>query len=300
MSDDPHLPFAPRPTATPDDAPLAGGPSAPAPGMRDAIAAWTDLDLTSKLIIAGSAATLLITLVGIPFGAWDATDFVLMVLVAGVVAGLAAGLRTGEILANQLSLLELGAGAVLGVLSVANLLETLFDLDAPRGGIFGVLLAIGLAVAGAAVLVGGVRRNGGLPALVPADDRWILVTLAGLGLVLLGWAVNLTISYWTMAQAGLSLAVLTLAALLVLVSRRIESPVPAAWAGVVLAAFGALLAVGQWGDLMSLGARTSLGPVDILAFFVGAVGIIAIIAGGVMTALEQGARQASGGGLDAL
>jgi hypothetical protein len=300
MSDDPHLPFAPRPTATPDDAPLAGGPSAPAPGMRDAIAAWTDLDLTSKLIIAGSAATLLITLVGIPFGAWDATDFVLMVLVAGVVAGLAAGLRTGEILANQLSLLELGAGAVLGVLSVANLLETLFDLDAPRGGIFGVLLAIGLAVAGVAVLVGGVRRNCGQPALVPADDRWILVTLAGLGLVLLGWAVNLTISYWTMAQAGLSLAVLTLAALLVLVSRRIESPVPAAWAGVVLAAFGALLAVGQWGDLMSLGARTSLGPVDILAFFVGAVGIIAIIAGGVMTALEQGARQASGGGLDAL
>ena len=52
-----------------------------------------------------------------------------MVLVASIVAGLAAGMRTGEILANQLSLLELGAGAVLGVLSVWNLLEILFDLD---------------------------------------------------------------------------------------------------------------------------------------------------------------------------
>src|SRR4029079_19706339 len=81
-------------------------------------------------------------------------------------------------------------------------------------------------------------------------------------LVLVGWAANLSISYWTMAQASLSLAVLTVATVVILASRRVESPIPVAWAGVVLAVFGAILAFGQWGDLIKEGDKVELGATD--------------------------------------
>ena len=91
-----------------------------------------------------------------------------------------------------------------------------------------------------------------------------------------------------MAQASLSLAVLTVATAVILASRRIESPVPVAWAGVVLAVFGAILALGQWGDLIELGRKeVQFGLIDYLAFLVYIVGLVMIIAGGVMSALEQ-------------
>lgn len=294
MTDDQRPTVPTQPPASPDDAPLAASSAAPAAGMRDAMSAWSDLDPSSKLIIGGSAAALIITIVGLPLGVWASTDFVLMVLVAGIVAAVAAGMRTGEIMATQLGLLELGAGAVLGVLGVWNALETLFDLDHPRGDLLGVILAIALAVAGVAVLAGGVRRNRGPRALL-TGGQWIQVTLIGLALVLVGWALSLTISYWTMAAAGLSLATLTLAAVIIVVSARIGAPIPAAWAGVVLAGFAALLALGQWGDLMNLGQRTSLGPIDYLAFLISVAGIVAIIGGGVMTALDEGTRRSSNG-----
>jgi hypothetical protein len=280
---------------TPDDAPVGGPSGAPAPSMRDALAAWTQLDLTSQLVIAGSVAAILITLIGVPFGAWDSTDFVLMVLAAGIVAGLAAGFRTGEILATELSLLELGAGAVLGVLSVWNLIEILFDLDQdPRAGALGIVLTIGLAIAGVAVLVGAVRRNGGPRALLSTDDRWVAITLVGLVVVLAYWTLNISVGYWTMAAASLSLGALTLAAVIVTVSRRIESPIPAAWAAVALGALGVLLAVGQWGALMDLGKGMALSPIDFLGFLAYLIGIALIIGGAVMTALDQGAEAVGG------
>ena len=297
MSDDQGPMFSTQPPGSPDDAPIAGS-AAPAPGMRDAMAAWTDLDPSSKLIIGGSAGAILVTIVGLPLGVWASTDFVLMILTASIVAGLAAGLRTGEILATQLGLLELGAGSVLGVLGVWNLIETLFDLDHPRGDLLGIILAIALAAAGVAVLAGAVRRIDDPRELV-MHGQWTKVTAIGFALVLVGWTLNLTIGYWTMGQAGLSLAVLTLAALIIVVSDRIESPIPAAWAGVVLGVFAALLALGQWGDLMNLGQRTSLGPIDYLTFLAYVAGIVAIIGGGVMTALDEGARKASSGEIPA-
>ena len=234
MTDDQRPTVPSQPPPSPDDVPLAASAAPPAPGMRDAMSAWSDLDQSSKLIIGGSAAAVLVTIVGLPLGVWGSTDFVLMVLAASIVAGLAAGLRTGEILATQLGLLELGAGSVLGVLGVWNLIETLFDLDHPRGDLLGIILAVALAAAGIAVLVGGVRRLDDPRALV-MHGQWTKVTAIGFALVLAGWTLNLTISYWTMGQAGLSLAVLTLAALIIVVSDRIDSPIPAAWAGVVLA-----------------------------------------------------------------
>jgi di/tricarboxylate transporter len=94
------------------------------------------------------------------------------------------------------------------------------------------------------------------------------------------------------SQAALSLAVLTLAAVIVVVSRQIESPVPAAWAGVVLAVFGLVLGIGQWSDLMRLGrTRLELDVTDYLGLLLATVGIVLIAVGGVMTALDQQAKK---------
>jgi hypothetical protein len=115
-----------------------------------------------------------------------------------------------------------------------------------------------------------------------------MVASAGFVLVLVGWAANLSISYWTMAEASLSLAVLTVATVIILASRRVESPVPVAWVGVVFGVLGAILGFGQWGDLNALGrGHVELGPTDFLAFLVYAIGLVMVIVGGVMTALEQ-------------
>jgi len=67
MSDDQGPTFPTQQPGSSDDAPIAGS-SAPAPGMRDALAAWTDLDPSSKLIIGGAAGAILVTIVGLPLG----------------------------------------------------------------------------------------------------------------------------------------------------------------------------------------------------------------------------------------
>lgn len=263
-------------------------PAAPT-GTSAVTAAWSGLDRMARLVVGGSIAAIVITILGLPFGTWDSTDFVLLVLASSIVALVAASLAVTSRNPEPLAMLEAGAAAVLAVLAVWNLIEILFDLDQDdRGGIIGLVFTVALAVAGIAVLVGAVRRLGGVRALHVTEGRGTTVAAAGLILVLVGWAANLSISYWTMAQASLTLAVLTAATAIILASRRITSPVPAAWAGVILAVFGAILAFGQWGDLNKLGReRIELGPDDFLAFLLYAIGLALIIVGGVMTALEQ-------------
>lgn len=278
----------PTRSASADDAPLemASRPSGPNPLLVE----WGRLNPTSQLIAAGSIAAILVTIVGIVFGAWDSADFVLIVLIAAITAGVAAWAtrQWNQPMAVPLPVIELVAGAVLAVLAVWNVIEVIFDLDSPRGGIFGVILTLALAAAAVATFMGALRRNGGpREALMPAG-MWPTIALAGLGLVLLGWALNLSVGYWTMAAATLSLTVLTVAAIVIVVSRGISSPVPAAWVGVVLAVFGVILALEQWGKLATLGdgRGVDISIVDLGSFFIYVLGVLAILGGGVLTALE--------------
>ena len=223
-------------------------------GTAVVTAAWASLDRLAQAVVGGSIAAIAITILGLPFGTWDSTDFVLVVLAAAIVALVAAVMGTTSRDPEPLAFLEAAAAMVLAVLGVWNLIEILFDLDQDdRGGIIGILFTIALAVASVIVLVGAIRRLGGVRVLGVTEDRGVAVASGGLILVLVGWALNLSVGYWTMAQASLSLAVLTVATAVILASRRIESPVPVAWAGVVLAVFGAILALGEWGDLIELG-----------------------------------------------
>jgi hypothetical protein len=257
---------------------------------------WSMLDRSARLIAGGSIAALVITIVGIPFGAWDSTDFVLLLLLGTAIAAVSAWVDVptpSSATAIPPAVVELAAASVAGVLAVWNLIETLFDIvDGTRGGIVGLILAVTLAIAAAAALAGALERSGGVRVVVASGDLWTRMDAAGLGLVLLGWALNLSIGLWSMSGATLSLAALTLAAVIVLVSTRIAAPIPVAWIGVVLGVFAAWLAIGLWSELTSLGeTRIELSASDILAFLVYIVGLGLIIAGGILTALEQGARR---------
>ena len=61
---------------------------------------------------------------------------------------------------------------------------------------------------------------------------------SGLGLVLLGWAFNLTVRFWTMGQAALPLAILTIAVVTIIEAPRDQSPIPVAWVGAAVGALG--------------------------------------------------------------
>lgn len=262
-------------------------PTAPI-GTAAVVAAWSGLDQMAQLVVGGSIVAIVVTILGLPFGTWDSTDFVLLALAAAVVALVAATLATTSRNVGPLALVETGAATVLAVLAVWNFIAILFHLDLGRhGGIIGIIFTVALAGAAIVVLVGAVNRLGGPRAVGVEDGRGTIVAAVGFVLVLVGWAANLSISYWTMAEASLSLAVLTVATVIILASRRVESPVPVAWVGVVFGVLGAILGFGQWGDLNTHGRNVELGASDFLAFLVYAVGLVMIIVGGAMTALEQ-------------
>jgi len=262
-------------------------PAAPV-GTAAVVAAWSGLDPMAKLVFGGSIASIVLTILGLPFGAWPSTDFVLLVLAAAIVTLVAASMATTSRNPGPLAVIETGAATVLAVLGVWNLIEIVFDLDLNgRGGIIEILFTLALAGATVAAVVGAVDRLGGPKAFGVREGRGATVTAIGFVLVLVGWAANLSISSWTMAQASLSLAVLTVATVIILASRRVESPVPIAWGGVALGVFGAILGFGQWGDLNTLGRSQPLGLIDFGAFLLYAIGLVMIIVGGTMTALEQ-------------
>jgi hypothetical protein len=260
--------------------------------VAGATAAWSRLDETTQLVGGGSIGVIVITLLGLLFGAWGSADFVLLMLVAAVItAGTAwaASSLPAQPRPIPLPVVELAAASVTGVLAIWNLIEIVFDADhlEKRGGIVGLILTVALAVAGAAVLAGTLRRVTNIRAVILEADTGGRIAAVGLAMVLLGWALNLSVGLWTISGAALSLAVLTLATVIILFAREIESPFPVAWIGVVLGVFAAFLAFGQWDDLAYLGAnKTDLSITDLLAFGIYVVGLVLVIAGGVVSAVR--------------
>jgi hypothetical protein len=91
-----------------------------------------------------------------------------------------------------------------------------------------------------------------------------------------------------MGGAALPLAVMTLAVLTVAEAPRIQSPVPVAWIGAGIAVFGALLALGHWGELTTLGrTEIELEPFDFLGLVAWSVGVVLVIAGGATSGRSQ-------------
>jgi hypothetical protein len=269
--------------ASPAVTPSAGA-SATALIRADMTDAWSRLDRAAQLMVGASIAAIVIVIIGLPLSVWDSAPFALLVLVASTITAVTAWFGASAAfreLPIPRQTIELVATHVVAVLAVLKAIEIVFDLDTE--GIVGVLIG-GALVAAAVVQLIAAQRRGADPIAFTRGDQGTKIAAVGLLLVLIGWAFNLSISFWTMGQAALPLAVLTIAALTVAEAPRIQSPVPVAWIGSGIAVFGAILALANWGDLTSLG-RTEivLDAGDFLGLIAYSVGAALIVAGGVIS-----------------
>ena len=277
MSDavDPHEPASEGP-------PPATPPSEIAPSTT-AIPAWSSLDTGARTVVGLGLGAVAILVVGGLLGAWSSTEFVVIALVAAIVAVAAtwmgASLPASIAGAAPAPIIASLATAVVAVLGIWRLIELLADLNEldEVGGAVGAVAIVLLAIVGGALLGAAYRRDAATEMAVRANDDRAQLALFGLLLVLLGWGINLA-SYWTMRQATLSLTLLTLAALIIVLAGR-GLTVVAAWVGIALAAVAALLALDQWSQLSRLGdTRLELGLTDYLPFIVYVAGLVLIIA----------------------
>lgn len=268
----------------------ASGAALLAADVRDA---WEGLEPTSRFLFGTCAAAFVIVLIGLPLSVWDSAPFALLVMAATIVTAVTAWFGSNAAwrsLPIPVPTIELMATHVVAVLAVFKLTEVLFHLATES--IVGLLIAGALVVAAGALLVAAQRRGVTPLGSMLSGDRWTRIAAIGLVFVLLGWAFNLSVSFWTMGQAALPLAVATLAALTVSEALRIQSPVPVAWIGAGIAVFGALLALGNWGELTTLGrTEIELDPVDFLGLVTYSVGVALLIAGGVMSGRSQWAAR---------
>jgi hypothetical protein len=265
----------------------------------DAAAMMARLDAAGKMVASGAGATIIILLLGVVVGAWSLGGYALIVLVAAVIALLIPFLGGGaERMPVPARDLLLGAGLVMAVLSVLNLLEVLLDLDQiddERGGIVGLVVTIALAVAAVVTLVGSSRGRsvakeaGGA---MREGDRGTRIALAGLGLDLLGLIVMLTISVFAFS-AGLSFdaASLLLAVLVLVTSGRPDSgwslPFSPAWIAVVLAAIATFTLLDQIGQVNRVNERFGLDAVDFLGFGLHLIGTLMVLGGAIWSAIER-------------
>jgi hypothetical protein len=256
--------------------------------------AWARLDESARLLVGGSVAAIVITILGLPLRVWDSAPFALLVLVASTITAVTGWFGASSAFRDlpiPRSTIELIATLAVVILAVLKAIEILFDFD--TNGIVG--LVVGLALVGAAVVqLMAARQRGADPLGFMRGDQGTRIAAAGLLLVLIGWAFNLSISFWTMGQAALPLAVLTIAALTIAEAPRIESPIPVAWVGAGIAVFGAILALAHWNDLVSFGrTELELDVLDFLGLLAYSVGVALIIAGGVLSGRDVWQRTAA-------
>jgi hypothetical protein len=264
------------------------------------------LDPAGRLMAGGAIAAIVILLIGMLINTWSLEGYVIVVLLAAVVAlAIAFVASPGEagaawpVPARDIALL---AGVVMSVLAVLNVIEVLFDLeelDDERGGTLGLLLTIGLAVASLAVFVGAIRARRASDLVDAAgrrSDRGTRVALGGLGLDLLAWLIMLTISVYSLGpSASFGIAANVLAVLVLVLGGDPEHPwrlpIPAAWIAIgisLVSVFTLLDLFDQWNRINS-----RLDFIDSALFFVHVVAVLVILAGAIISAVDRQRRIAS-------
>jgi len=285
------------------------GPSAPPPAPAGAGAGSTTtaaglmarLDTAGRYIAGGSAAAIVILLLGVPLGAWELGGYALVVLLAAVVALVIAFVSSPStsgswpVPARDIALL---AGVLMSVLAVLNVFEMLADfddIDDDRGGVVGVVLTVGLAAASLAVFVGGLLARRGTDLVGAAgrrSDRGTRLALAGLGLDLVAWLIMLTISVYALGQtASFGIAASVLAVLVLVVGADPDHgwrlPIPAAWIAVGLSLVAAFTLLQGFDEYNRINARFGLDALDSILFFAHAIAVLAILAGSILSAVDR-------------
>ena len=246
-------------------------------------------DRTARTAFAGAGAVIGGALLGIVLGAWDVQPFALVMIALGLtVAGgtyAATTMELDEPGRRLLPIVQRVAATVATAVASLALIELVGDLDDldDTGGVLGLAVAV-IVVAGAVTMLVATTR-GATPAIRTAP-RGTRLAVLGAGLVLAAWVLHLTVGFWSFGPAVWGLAAIVLAAaVLVFASPDGRTSSRVGWIAAGLGAFTALTALGQWSELMRLGAtRLELGPGDLFPFLVYVAGIGLVIAGGVIQA----------------
>jgi hypothetical protein len=278
-------------TTEPSPAPGPDPSASPSALPSTPIPVWSTLDAGTRMVAGAGIAAALVVLIGGVVGAWgSSTEFLVITLLAAIVAAVAAWSsaepRVVAAVPIALEIVATLAAAVLAVLAIWRLIEVLFDFDQldRYAGVVGFASTAALAALGLAVLWFALQRDTTTASALRSTDRSTRLALGGLVLVLVAWAIMLS-SYWTMHAAATTLALTTLAALIVVLAGR-GLPAITAWAGVVGAVLVILLALDQWGELARFSdGRFDLGISDLLPFLIYGVGVVLVIAAGALTGM---------------
>lgn len=279
-------------TSTGDASGLAPGAiSGTAALSADIKTAWANLDPTARRMATASVAAFVLVVIGLPLSVWDSAPFALLLMAATITTGVTAWFGSSPAMRSlplHVSTIELIATHVAAILAIMKVIEVVFDLDLNVGGVVGLVVAVALAGATVAMIIAATHRGADPLGAFTRGDQGTKIAAAGFVLVLLGWAFNLSLSFWTMGAAALLLAILTIAALTVAEAPRIQSPVPVAWVGAAIAIFGALLVLGNWNELLTLGRTdVELDPGHFIGILAYTAGTASIIAGGILSGRSQ-------------
>ncbi len=298
MTDAPD-PASPAPAPGPTPSTPATPPAAPA---SLPIPPWSSLDASARAVVGSGIALAVITLIGAILGAWESSSLTILLIVAGLVgaglawAGAAAALRDQPIPLPAVGSLAALIAVVIAILAV---IELVFDFDQldERGGIIGAILTLAAALAAIAFFITSTRRDPETRAEAMSSKLPVRLALGGLLLVLVGWALSLSVGYWVVEPAIVPVALAAAATALILIAGRIHEWV--SWIGAGVAVLAVLMTIGLWGKLMDLGEnQIELGIIDIGAFLLAAIGMLLIAAGGVIAALPAGAIAQARAALD--
>jgi hypothetical protein len=262
------------------------------------------LDAAGRYIAAGSAAAIVILLLGVPLGAWEIGGYALVVLLAAVVALVIAFLSSPStsgswpVPARDIALL---AGVVMSVLAVLNVIEVIFDIDDiddERGGVVGLVLTIGLAAASLAVFVGALMARRGSDIVGAAgrrSDRGTRLALAGLGLDLVAWLIMLTISVYALGPtASFGIAASVLAVLVLVLGADPKGgwriPIPAAWIAVGISLVAAFTLIEFYSEYDRANKRFGLETLDTILFAAHVIAVLLILAGSILSAVDRQRR----------
>jgi hypothetical protein len=232
-----------------DDAPLESAVEEATPPPRP------PFDLRTQLACGSGFAVAVIGLLGSLIGAWSFDFSGVILIVAGLVAFGTAyvsfGREVGSPTVAPRDLILAGGtiAASLGILFVAEILTDYDDLD-KYGGIFGLVLTLGLGIAGVILYYAATLWWSGGPAApwttaIASGGRPTRLVLIGTALVLIGWLGNVTIGFWFL-RAGSEVITLILLAALVMRAEAdpdepLRLPIPAAFVALGLAIIGAII-----------------------------------------------------------
>jgi hypothetical protein len=216
-----------------------------------------EMDRTTQLIFGGGLAVAIVGVLGIALRAWLADWSGLILILVGIIAAVVAYFAAARTLPANLPVatrdMELTAASIAAALGVLFAIEILVDIDnlSGYGSTAGLVATLALAVAGIVLLVGALNRWA--TPLEPLTVAWrngdlgTRLTLAGAGIVLVGWLGNVTFGGWYL-EGGSELITWILLGTAVMRAiadpqRGLTLPFPAPVVALVLTGIAAVIAI---------------------------------------------------------